>query len=177
MTEINKYHTSKIYKITSPHCNKFYIGSTTMTLKRRLSNHKAKYNIYIKKGIGSCMASFEIVKFDDCIIELIKDVKCENRQELLRIEGEYIKEYHDKILNKNVAGRTIKEYYKEYRETNKDIFKEYYKEYRETNKDIIKEHREANNEKIICLCGGKYVLYNKSAHNKTKKHQLFISTN
>jgi len=144
-TDINKYHTSKIYKISSPQCDKFYIGSTTkMKLEKRLWEHKADYKRYIEKGIGSCMTSFEIIKFEDVIIELIKDVKCENRKELDIIEGECIKEYHDRILNKNVAGRT----HKEWCETNKDIIKEYSKEYRKENKDKKKEWNEANKEKI-----------------------------
>jgi len=166
--EINKYHTSKIYKISSPRCDKFYIGSTTQTLKERLSKHKANYKIYINKGIGSCFTSFEIVKFDDCIIQLIKDVKCENRKELERIEGQYILEYHDRILNKNVAGRTKKEY----RETHKNEIKENHKEYYETNKNKIKEKL---TKKFNCECGGKYTFHNKSIHNKTKQHIDFIN--
>jgi hypothetical protein len=215
-TEINKYHTSKIYKISSPQCEKFYIGSTTNTINIRLSEHKSNYKRYIKNEIGGYLTSFEVVKFDDCIIELIKDVKCENRKELERVEGDCIKEHHDRILNKYVAGRTDIEYYeankinltkykKEYYEANKDKNKEIIKEYREANKDKYKEYCEANKEKIKeqkkeyhkahkehlnnkrkerneankekfnCDCSGKYTTDNKTKHEKTKKHQLFIS--
>jgi hypothetical protein len=192
-TEINKYHTSKIYKISSNQCEKFYIGSTTQTLKERLIHHKKDYKKYIEKGIGS-LTSFEVVKFDDAIIELIKDVKCESRKELYRIEGECILEHHNRILNKNVAGRTMKEYrethkneIKEWREAHKNEIKDKQKEYREAHKNEIKdkqkEYREANKEKINerkcekfdCVCGGKYNRGNKSLHEKTKLHQLYIS--
>ena len=173
-TEINKYHTSKIYKISSPQCEKFYIGSTTETLNRRLSKHKADYTGYIK-GNRMNVTSFEIVKFDDAIIELIKNVKCESRKELERIEGDCIKEHHDRILNKNVAGRTMKEY----KETHKNEIKEKMKEYREANKEKFKEYRETNKEKLYekfdCECGGKYISQHKTTHNKTQKHQLYIS--
>jgi len=177
-TEINPYHTSKIYRISSPQCEKFYIGSTTQTLKARLSLHKRAYKRYIEKGIGS-FTSFEIVKFDDAIIELIKDVKCESKKELDRIEGECIREHHDRILNKNVAGRTPKEY----REANKNEIKDKNKEYYEIHKNEIrdkqKEYYETNkeklNEKFNCQCGGKYLLTHKAKHAKTKQHQLFIS--
>jgi hypothetical protein len=162
MTEINKYHTSKIYKISSPQSDKFYIGSTIKKLNIRFSKHKADYKRYIEKGVGSYVSSFEVVKFDDAIIELIKDVNCENRKELDKIEGECIKEYHDKILNKNVAGRTVKEW--------NEVNKEYIKEYYEANKEKLRE-------KFECNCGGKYSRCDKSTHNKTKKHQLYISTN
>jgi len=173
-TEINKYHTSKIYKISSPQCDKFYIGSTTLTLKARMSVHKSNYKRYIEKGIGSCVTSFKVVKFDDAIIELIKNVKCENIKELLKVEGDCIKEHHDRILNKNVAGRTVKEYYeankdkikenikeyyeahkneikeckKEWNELNKDKLKQQMKEYRETHKNEIKQHYELNKDKL-----------------------------
>jgi len=162
-TEINKYHTSKIYKISSPQCDKFYIGSTTQTLKERLRHHKLDYKRYIEKGIG-CLTSFEILKFDDCIIELIKDVNCENRKELERTEGEYVKEYHNRILNKTIPGRT----HKEWRDVNKDKIKQYAKKY-------LEGYREKLYEKIVCNCGGKYIFREKTRHEKTKKHQLFIS--
>ena len=188
-TEINKYHTSKIYKISSPQCEKFYIGSTTQTLNRRLAGHKSHYKHYIE-GLYRYISSFEIVKFEDVIIELIKDVKCESKKELDRIEGECIKEHHDRILNKNVAGRTKKEYrethkneIKEWKEAHKNEIKDKWKEYYEAHnnelKDKQKDYRETNkeklNEKFDCECGGKYTFENKTHHNKTKKHQLYIS--
>ena len=190
-TEINPYHTSKIYRISSPQCEKFYIGSTTRTLKNRLAGHKTDYKIYIEKGIGSCLTSFEVVKFDDAIIELIKDVKCENRKDLDKIEGECIKEHHDRILNKNVAGRTVKEWKEAHKNEIKDKQKEWYeahkneikyktKQYREAHKENIKQYYETNkeklNEKIVCNCGGKYIFQNKARHNKTKKHIDFVNS-
>jgi len=205
-TEINPYHTSKIYRISSPQCEKFYIGSTTTTLSRRLSEHKSLYKRYIEKGIGCCSTSFEIIKFDDVIIELIKEIKCENRKELDRIEGVCILEHHDRILNKNVAGRTKKEYYeiikekiketkkeyyeiikekiketnKEYYEVNKEKIKETKKKYYEAKKDKYKELYKANKdklcEKIDCDCGGKYTLGHKSKHEKTQRHIDFLNS-
>jgi hypothetical protein len=189
-TETNKYHTSKIYKISSPRCEKFYIGSTTRTLKERLSRHKANYKIYIEKGIGSCLTSFKVVKFDDAIIELIKNVKCENRKDLDKIEGECIKEHHNRILNKNVAGRTMKEYkevnkdkikeqQKEWYEAHKNEIKEWTKDYREANKENIKQYYETNkeklNEKFDCDCGGKYTFQNKARHEKSQRHIDFLN--
>ena len=182
-TEINKYHTSKIYRISSNQCEKFYIGSTTMTLKERLSRHKANHKIYIEKGIGSCLTSFKVVKFDDAIIELIKNVKCENRKDLDKIEGEYIKEYHDRILNKNVAGRTYKEYYEAHKNEIKDKTKEWYEAHKNEKKDKNKEYYEVHKNEIVdkkkekyeCECGMKLSRGHKTRHEKTKKHQLFIN--
>lgn len=146
MTELNKYHNGKIYKITSPQSDKFYIGSTINDIRIRLSKHKNNYKNYLN-GKYCYVSSFEVIKYDDCIIELLKEVKCESKTELEIEEGKTIKEYQDRILNKNVAGRTKKEY----RELNKDISKEYQKNYRELNKDklkaINKEYHELNKDK------------------------------
>ena len=43
----NKYNNSFIYTIRSPYTNKFYIGSTTQILCKRLANHKSNYNSYL----------------------------------------------------------------------------------------------------------------------------------
>jgi len=80
---------------------------TTQTLEKRLREHKSAYKRYVEKKLGYCIASFEVVKFDDCIIELIEDVKCNNKKELEMIEEAYIKEYQNKTLNKHIPGRMI----------------------------------------------------------------------
>jgi len=166
METINKYHTSKIYKISSLQCDKFYIGSTIETLKKRLSKHKADYKRYIK-GNKRYMTSFDIVKFDDAIIQLIKDVKCENRKELDRIEGECILEHHDRILNKCVAGRTLKEYY----ETNKEKIKQKQKQYCEANKEIIKQKQKQYYEtnKEYCEANKEIIKQKQKQYYETNK--------
>ena len=181
-TEINPYHTSKIYRISSPQCDKFYIGSTTQTIKARLSKHKAAYKRYLEKGLGKYLTSFEVVKFDDAIIELIKNVKCENRKELEKVEGDCIKEHHDRILNRYVAGRTMREWRetnknkiheqcKEYNEKHKDKIKEKYKEYYETHKNEIieqkKEYYEAHKNEIL----DKLKEYYKTHNNEVKEYK------
>lgn len=162
MTEINKYHNSKIYKLVSSQTDKFYIGSTTRELCKRKAEHKYEYKKYLENNNNTYITSYEIMKFEDAKIELIKEVKCENRKELEKIEGECIKEYHDRILNKQIAGRTAKEYRetnretaKEYREANKIQIVRLKKEWYETNKEYIKnkqkEYYEANKERNIII--------------------------
>ena len=80
----------------------------------------------------------------------------------------------------NIIVKGTKEYYKEYREKNKDNHKEYFKEYRENNKDKIneknKEYYENNKDKInerrmqkiTCECGRTITLGNKTQHEKSK---------
>ena len=93
--------------------------------------------------------------------------------------------YHDRILNKYIAGRTHVEYCKEYYKTNKIKILKDTKEYYETNKIKMAECRKKRYdinkikllEKNICECGGKYVSQHKLTHNKSQRHKLYIETN
>ena len=95
----NKYNFTKIYKISSPQTNKIYIGSTCKKyLSSRLSNHKFEYSQrMLKKNYCS---SFEIVKFDDCIIELIELCNFNDTFDKQAREKHYIQLYKDICVNK-----------------------------------------------------------------------------
>ena len=79
-------------------------------------------------------------------------------------------------MNKNIPGRTDKQYYND----NKNKIVDYQKEYRESNKVKIKAYYETNKEKLKekfdCECGGKYTHNHKSHHLKTTKHQNYLET-
>ena len=150
------YKNGKIYTIRSHQTDKFYIGSTTQPLSKRLSKHKGDYKCYLK---GTCrfITSFEIIKFEDAYIELLEEYSCDNKLQLHRREGELIRD--NNCVNKIIAGRTIKEYkednkdkIKEYYEQNKEQIKEYKQKWSEENKDKIKqkntEYYEKNKEAI-----------------------------
>jgi len=142
------YKNSKIYKIVDIGYTKMYIGSTTQPLSKRFSKHKIDYIRW--KNNKCCKITaydiFEEFGFDNCKIELIEEFPCENKIQLNRKEGEYIK--NNECVNKNIAGRTPQEW----REVNKDKKKQYDHRYREANKDEIlekeKKYREANRNKI-----------------------------
>jgi len=151
------YQNSKIYKICSYNTDDIYIGSTTQKLCKRLREHKERYNKFIKTGeryISSC----EVLKHGNYYIELIEECPCDNREQLHRTEGEYIRKID--CVNKIIAGRTQKEW----REDNKEKIKETKKKYYEENKEEIalqgKKYRE-NNKEEIALRGKKYYEENK----------------
>jgi hypothetical protein len=75
---MNKYHNSKIYTIRSHLNDKYYIGSTTQPLYKRLYEHKISYQYY-KKNNKKYMTSFEVLKFDDAYIELLEEFSCNNK--------------------------------------------------------------------------------------------------
>jgi hypothetical protein len=164
------YQNSKIYKLWSPQGeeDEIYIGSTTQLLYMRKSHHKNKSSL--------CKSKILFEKYDDVRIEVIEEYPCNSKAELLKKEGEHIR--NNKCLNKIIPDRTKKEYYednkeyiklkskdytinhkekisekkKEYYENNKEKIKEYKKQHRENNKEYIKEKlkewRENNKEYI-----------------------------
>jgi hypothetical protein len=142
------YSNSQIYAIKfQGNDNGVYIGSTTMNLSARLQLHKHHNDCSLYKYVMSNYAG----DWDKCYIELLRNVECKSRKELERIEGEEIKSLMNSqdfiLINKNIAGRTHKEYYtdnvnkrKEYYRNNADKRKEYQRNYDKSNADKKKEY-------------------------------------
>ena len=86
---MNKYDNAKIYKLTSSQTDKVYIGSTICPLKERFRLHKKDYKRWLK-GQHNKITSYDLLKYDDCKIELIKEFPCETKEQLLKQEGKYI---------------------------------------------------------------------------------------
>ena len=98
---LNKFNQTKIYKITSTQTNKIYIGSTCKKyLSSRLANHKHAYSKYnIIDGKNYC-SSYEIIKFNDCIIELIELYNGNDKYDKYAREKHYIQLYKNICVNK-----------------------------------------------------------------------------
>jgi len=152
------YQNGKIYTMR---CrtdeSKIYVGSTVERLTQRLAKHR--YQSKTKPHLKL----YQIVNcnWDDWYIELFELYPCDSKEELLKREGEIIREIGN--LNTVICGRTRKEYYhdnkekiseihKNWNENNKEKMNEYFKEYREINKEKNKqyqnEYREKNKEKF-----------------------------
>ena len=194
------YKNGKIYTIRSYQTDKFYIGSTCSTLTKRLYQHKSRY----KYGT-STSTSREIVKYNDCYIELLEAFECKNKNELRQREGELIRKYKNDIVNCRIENRTTKEwqndnkekikqwrtnnkeklkqYHKQYKIDNKEKCKYYYEKYHIDNKEKIKQYgtqyridnEEKRKQKYICDCGRTYSYYHLSIHKKTKYHINYMN--
>ena len=141
----------KIYTIRSPHTDKYYIGSTTQKyLCDRMSTHRYDLN-------NRNCASKQIFDAGDAYIELLELYNCNSKEELRRREGELIRLHVNNCVNKNIAGRTIKEYHQEYYLNNKE--------------QLIEKAK----EKISCECGKEITIHNIYRHKKSKKHLNFIN--
>ena len=155
----NKFHEGKIYKIVSPSCTKFYIGSTTKPLEQRLKGHESQYKSF-KKGSGSTyVSSYDILKYNDYYIKLIKDVKCETREELHKAEGEIQRQFFDQLINKYKAGRT------------QDELNAYFAKYKIEHHDrVLESLKKSYHKKITCVCGLVIARGNKTHHLRSKLH-------
>jgi len=193
------YKNGKIYALRSHQTEQVYVGSTTQSLAKRKGQHRNNYKDYLK-GKYPFISSFELCQYDDMYIELIEEYPCDNKAQLERKEGQWIRKM--KICcNKHIAGRTKKEYYednkekrkeycennkekirektKEYYENNREKIREKYKEHYEDNKEKIrekaKEYYENNREKIQCECGSIVTKNYLNRHKRTLKHQAWVS--
>ena len=178
--ENNKYNNSKIYKI-EPMCEypegDIYIGST---YEKQLSNRMAKHRSNYKHNRNKTMAFnlFDKYGVENCKIVLLEKVNVSTKEELLAIEGNYMKIL--KCVNRFIAGRTAKEYEKQYMSIPENRAKrnEYQKEYKrntyEQNKEKFSEQRK---ETIICECGSCYRKYEGARHRRTATHKYFEEHN
>lgn len=161
---MSKFDDAKIYKIVDNTNNNIYIGSTINKLTTRLNNHKQSYKKFLN-GKSRYITVFEILKNNDYKIELIEEYKCENKQELLKKEGQYI--LSCQCINKRVEGSTMSEIRKRHYNKYKDKIINNAKQYYNDNRDRLIEIK---NVKHNCECGGRYTNTNKSQHYKTSKH-------
>ena len=182
--DMNKYHNGKIYKIVDVGYNKQYIGSTTEKLSRRFAHHKGCYKAYQRSEYRHTRSFdlFEEYGVENCKIELLENFKCETKEELLRREGEFIRDTD--CVNKIIAGRTKKEYSEEYREWMLNLKKMYRQTHKQQKQEENRQYRENNSEKIAeykkqkinCECG---ILCSKghiAAHRKSKRHQQHLNS-
>ena len=154
---MNRYEKGQIYKIVDIGQTKMYIGSTTEPLSKRMERHRSDYKQYLmnEKHYMSSFSLFDEFGIDNCKILWMQNYPCSSKKELERREGE-IQKAND-CVNKNIAGRTLKEYYEDkkeilqqkskiYQETNKDKRVEYMKQYRQEKREQIKQQRKKYNE-------------------------------
>jgi hypothetical protein len=172
------YKTGYIYSIRSNKTDKIYIGSTFQRLSKRFYEHKISYKCYLKLGkTRNKCSSKEIIKYNNSYIELIKEVKVKNRQELVKYEGEEQRKNKNILVNYQLAWRTDEEKKIKTREKNKIYYEKNptehkikVKKYYNKNKLIInKRRREA--PKIKCdLCDCEIRKNDFNRHLKSKKH-------
>lgn len=159
------YSRCVIYKICckDPIIKDIYVGHTTDLRKRKYMHHhycinenSEHYNLYVYQFIR------DNGNFDNWEIIVIEEYQCENINQATQRERYWL-ETLQATLNKQVPSRTRQEWDNNNRE--------YYKQYRERNKDELNSKR---NKKFECECGGKYTKQHQSIHFKSKKHLKYL---
>ena len=156
---MNKYQTSKIYKIYSDLGDKIYIGCTTKQyLSQRMARHKYDY-AYFKKcrkdnfAFVTSYLLFDEYGPDNCKIELLEAFPCNSIDEIRKREAHYIRtipninNFHNwtperieenkqkkKAQQRNAYVKNKKQISERNIQT-KDQRKEYQQKYREAHKD------------------------------------------
>lgn len=134
----------------SNQCDDIYIGSTTLSLCARLGEHKRQYRFYTEgKGTASRFKgcrSREILKYEDAYIELIEEFPCDTKEQLLKREGEIIRDTFN-CVNRCVSGQTMNEW----RDVNKEYIKSYQHEYDMKRSESKKEYNKIYRQKIKSL--------------------------
>lgn len=155
MPRIGDLSKCKIYKIVSMNNpDLVYYGQTCQTLSQRFATHNSPSNPTTSKII---------IEKGDAIIVLVEEYPCNSIIEASARESFYV--LNNPCVNKNIPGRTPKEYRdthkdqsQKYRDTqDKEERKNYNKNYYDTNKDKILEKLTS---KITCQICNRTVSYN-----------------
>ena len=97
-----------------------YVGSSDRKEDERMLEHQNNYNLYLN-GKYHYVSSYELVKYDDAEIYVVKRIKFKDVVELRQEEQKYIEKCKSmlfKVVNRNRAFVTQKEkkqYMKQYR--------------------------------------------------------------
>jgi hypothetical protein len=138
------YQDGKIYTIRCRNDNTLiYVGSTTMTLPRRIAEHRfASVNNNSRKLYQSVNG-----EWDNWYIELYEVFPCENKQELNKREGEIIREIG--TLNYEIAGRTRKEWAKDNPDKVKLTAQRYHENHREERLEVSRLYQQTHREELL----------------------------
>ena len=184
---MRNYENGKIYQLVLG--NKIYIGSTITKLSKRLDTHRQHYKAR-KNGKKSYCTAFELFQegYDQVKILLIEEHPCENREQLLRKEGEIIKATN--CVNQIIAGRSDKEWREENAETIKTKKADYYqknKEYLDEKKQVwstnniekVRSYKSKYRQKMKgikkkCECGCLIDPNHMAEHRRSKKHESLM---
>ena len=84
--DISRYSRGKVYKIVNTVDDKIYVGSTCLSLTKRLSNHKAM----AKTRPLPAHIHFNELGWENVRIILVESVNAQNKDQLLQREQHYI---------------------------------------------------------------------------------------
>jgi hypothetical protein len=168
--EDERYLRGQIYTIRNiKDDTMIYVGSTINSLSKRFHKHKKD----CEGGLTISLYSHIIDNdWSGWYIELYEMYPCNNKRELCRREGQVIREIG--TINKNIAGRTIKEWREDNKEKVLQNAKEYYNDNKETIAQKAKEYNERNKEQVL---ENKKEYYERNKEKVLQKHKEWCENN
>lgn len=146
------YSNGKIYKLVDNTNGNIYIGSTCKKLCQRIAQHRDDYRKYLN-GKHHWVYSFKILENGNYDIILLEEVKdCESKEQLHARERFHIE--NNICVNKNIPGRTSKQYIADHKEHYQELERKY---------NQIKKHCD------VCNC--EVISKKFKRHERNKKHQ------
>ena len=141
------FENVKVYCIRNFVNNEIYVGSSCQPLSKRMAKHRSSMNATAKKD-RRLYQEMRTLGAEQFYIELLEEVKCENIEQLRKIEGEYIRQMG--TLNALVNGRTKEELVQteEYKERKKETDRQYYLNNKERINQQNKQYRDEHTEEI-----------------------------
>jgi hypothetical protein len=172
------YSKGKVYMIRSKDEDCVpYVGSTTKQyLSQRIEKHHSNYKNWKKNGKGfmSSFTLFEKYEFKNCYIELLELCPCKSIEELLKKEREWFDKLNCvNIVKPFISKEEMVEYFKIYQQEHKEQIAEKAKIYQQEHKEQIAEKMK---EKYECPCGSICRKSDKARHERSLKHQDYLST-
>ena len=171
VTTPKRYSHGKIYKIIDNTTGVFYIGSTAVNRIRdrlRLHINSAQEERYKNRKKYSYFTPNKL-RSEDVQIVVLEEISAENKEELLKLENDYVQREMRNVLCVNTRCPTFDyvnylKYQKEYDDK---------REHTEKRKIEKKKYRmEYNKLKVICGCGKTVSKSQISTHLKSEKHNL-----
>ena len=168
---LNRYSHGKIYTIIDNTTGVFYIGSTAMNRIRdrlRLHINSAQEERYKNRKIYSYFTPNKL-RSEDVQIVVLEEISAKNKEELLKLENDYVQREMRNVLCVNTRCPTFDyvnclKYRKDYDDK---------REHTEKRKIEKKKYRmEYNKLKVICECGKTVSKSQISTHLKSEKHSL-----
>ena len=135
-----RYKNGKIYIVKCKYDNSLiYIGSTITTLKERFRLHKTDKNCSLYLYVND--------NWDNWYIELYEDYPCKSKYILELRETEVQRQIA--TINKQLARRSQKEHYHDYRDKLLEQQKQYHHDNRDKMLEEMKQNYQANRDKIL----------------------------
>lgn len=175
------YQQAKIYciKVNTEEEYLPYVGSSCKRLlSQRMNQHRQDFNKWKinpeKYDFLSSFTLFEKFGIENCFIELIELFPCNCNDELRKKEREWIEKQECCNKVKRVI-ITEEERVEKWKKCSKIYYKIHKDKINEKNKIWREEHKEQIKERYVCDCGVESLLWNKARHNRSKKHQDYLT--